>query len=69
MTVLPRGAHPGNVRTRLDPRVGSLTVTPDGRDAELPAGRMNEVEGGVSFWTPPHALDVRFRVDRALLAC
>lgn len=37
--------------------------TSDERDAPMPGGRMNDFEGGVIFWTPPHDLDVRFRID------
>ena len=37
--------------------------TSDERDSSTPGGRMNDFEGGVIFWTPPHDLDVRFRID------
>ena len=35
----------------------------DEHDAPMPEGRMNDFEGGVIFWTPPHNLDVRHRID------
>jgi len=37
--------------------------TSDERDSGQPGGRLTDFEGGVILWTPPHNLDVRFRID------